>query len=182
MLVHGCSTLQVYAHTPDRLPCCMQAFKEAAKLAADIKACASEAEACNQKAAQAQASAEGAEEECAAQEAAVAREQASIAAAQHGVALAQWRRLQVQNCWQLLGRAWSACWIRIMHKDAGCHLSSHSLCFLRICLLHFHAPISSDQELFSMHERMWQHLRPSMVSLHTAELQSLERVPWPQCN
>ena len=84
-------------------PCLGQEFKEAARLAAEVKGCISEAEACDQRAANAQESAAAAEAEHAAHSAAVAQEQAAIAGAARAVALAQWRRLQVRACMSSTG-------------------------------------------------------------------------------
>ena len=81
--------------TDGQADACAQEFKEAARLAAEVRTCAGQADGGDQTAAQAQANAEAADQEGRLREAAVAREQASIADAQKGVALVQWRRLQV---------------------------------------------------------------------------------------
>ena len=74
-----------------------QEFKEAARLAAKVKACVAEAQACDQKAAEAEAEAEAGRRECRQQDADVARHQDSITVAQRRVAHCQWRRLQVTS-------------------------------------------------------------------------------------
>ena len=72
-----------------------QEFKEAARLAAEAKACVGEADACDKRAAQARADAEHARLASESHEGAVTREHATIARAKLAVALAQWRRQQV---------------------------------------------------------------------------------------
>ena len=72
-----------------------QEFKEAARLAAEAKACAGEADACDKRAAQARADAEHARLASGSHGDSVTREHASIASAKQALALTRWRRLQV---------------------------------------------------------------------------------------
>lgn len=72
-----------------------QEFKEAARLAAEAKACAAQAQDGDDRAAEAGREAAGLERERAEQEAAVDDQRDVIATAHRSVAHAQWHRLQV---------------------------------------------------------------------------------------